>query len=239
MSNTDMRDSGISAEINASYGLVRLRLSNRNGSREYEMPLRYRFLQNGLISMPSVVGQTEQVQISAQVYNASNSVVIASVPLYNQNFTQMTVNPIRIGQIGSTAIYTYTSFSIPSGYYIASLQDQRESVYSSALFYVSNSSVQPLSMDFKNGTFAFYVSSNGHNVANAPYTINVNGAYNATGQVQDGMINYTLPKGAVLNYGSVVFNVNLLGSNYQNLVERQYYYRGYCKLYVQGRYVYA
>ncbi|MHB1830043.1 MAG: hypothetical protein ACYCO0_01490 [Candidatus Micrarchaeaceae archaeon] len=205
---------GISAEVNGSYGLVRLRLSNSNSMREYEMPLRFRLLQNGLIGMPSVVGQTEQVQISAQVYNASNRVVIASVLLYNQNFTQMTVNPIRIGQIGSTAIYTYTSFSIPSGYYIASLQDQSESVYSSALFFVANSSVQPLSMDFRNGSFVFYVSSNGHNVVNSPYSININGAYNATGTVQDGRISYALPKGATLDYGNAVFNVSLLGSSY-------------------------
>ena len=205
---------GISAEINGSYGLVRLMLSNSTGSREYEMPLRFRLTQNGLIGLPSIVGQTEQVQISAQVYNASNRVVIASVPLYNQNLTQMTVNPIRIGQIGSTAIYTYSSFSLPSGYYIASLQDQRGSVYSSALFYVANSSVQPVSMDFRNGSFVFYVSSNGHNVVGAPYSISINGAYNATGTVQDGRINYTLPKGALLNYGNAVFNVSMLGSSY-------------------------
>ena len=214
---------GVSREVNASYALLSLKLYNGNNSQYYELPLRYTLRQNGLVSFPPVVPQTSQTQFSAQVFNESGSVVIGQVPVYDSNFS-LAQNPIPIGQIGPTALYKPWVFSIPSGYYIAELRDQHDTQYASALFLVSNATISPVDLDYKNGSFLFYVSSDGSPISGVSYTIDVNGAYNSTGILQDGSIKYTLPKSTVLSYGTGFFYLSILGSNYA--VPYNYQYNG-------------
>ena len=222
--NSMMRYSGtVSEQVNSSYGLLRLKLSNSNNFQEYELPLRYTYLQNGLISVPAVVPQTGQVQISAQVFNGLNNVIIGQVPVYNRNLS-LYVTPLSIGQIGSTALYKSTTFTIPAGYYIAELRDQHNAAYSSALFLVANAVINPVKLDFQNQTFSFSALSDGQDMQGAAYTIGINGAYNYTGTVQNGVIKYTLPKNTNLNYGNGYFYITMLGTNYY--VPYQYGYKG-------------
>lgn len=214
----------VSQEINSSYGLLTMTLSNPDSFQEYEVPLRYRLRQNGIIGLPPLVAQTGQVDIEAEVYNASNRVVIAQVPIYNQSF-DLAVSPIPIGQIGDTPLYKPTSFQLPSGYYIARLSDERGSKYSSALFFVSNATIVPVSLDFQNGTFAFSATSDGQGINGAEYQISINNAYNSSGYVNDGSIAYVLPKSTVLNYGSGTFSIMLLGDRYS--IPYQYAHTGF------------
>ena len=213
--NTMIRYSpSASAQINGSYALLKLNLSNHNDSQEFEIPFRYTLKQNGLIGLPPVVGLSQSVQINSQIFNASKSeTVVTSAPILNQNLSAAQ-DPIRIGQNGATEIITYSPFLLPSGYYIAQLVDQQGAVYSSALFYVANSTINATHLDFRNATFYFSVSSNGQPVSGVDYQININNAYNASGVVSGGTVHYSLPQGTSLSYGSGHFMVEILGSSY-------------------------
>ena len=205
----------VSSLVNSSYSLVFLNLSNANNTQKFESEFRLRMRQNGDIGIPPTVGISQQVQISAQVFNSTaGHAVIAYVPLYDMNFTPAPQAPIRIGQVGSSTLYSYQSFEIPSGYYIARLDDQQNRTYSSALFYVSGVNVTPINLDFRNGTFMFTAYSNGVPITGTAYTASVSGAYSSQGTISGGGITYILPKGVALNHGNGTFEISILGSNY-------------------------
>ncbi len=204
-----------SSIINSSYALLSLELSNPNYSQGFEIPFRYRLHQNGDIGMPPVIGVSQAAQISTEVFNSSkNQAVIAYVPILNSSLEPADNNPIHVGQVGPTQIFTFANFYLPQGYYIASLMDQYGSDYSSALFYVSNITISPLNLNFKNGTFSFTALSNGQPVSGVPYQISINNAYNETGVMENGMLSYSLPQGTSTQYGSGEFSVSTLGSTY-------------------------
>ncbi len=204
----------VSTEVNSSYALLSLNLSNQNSFQEFEIPFRYTLRQNGLIGMPAIVGLSQSVQIDSQIFNATKSeTVVTYVPILNRNFSAVQ-NPVRIGQNGATEIITYSSFLLPSGYYIAQLADQQGSVYSSALFYVANSTIDATYLDFRNSSFYFSASSNGQPISGVDYQININNAYNSSGVVNGGTIHYLLPQGTSLSYGSGHFTVNIMGTSY-------------------------
>lgn len=214
--NTSIEYTGsVGSRINSSYALLVLNLSNANNSVKYDTGFRYTYRHNGLIGMPLVVGQAQNVQMDTQIFNSSGKTVIAYVPVYNENLTLAQANPIHVGEVGSSALYTYTSFQLPSGYYIANLEDQHGSSYSSALFYLENATITPTNLNFTDGTFIFSVSSLNQPISGAGYNISINGAYNSTGIVQNGQIVYTLPKGTLIGHGTGAFTVSLLGNSYQ------------------------
>ncbi len=204
-----------SQQINSSYALIRLNLSNAKNYQEFEMPFKYTLRQNGLISLPPVVGLSQNTQISTQIFNSTNNrTAITFVPILNSNLTEATNNPVHIGQTGATAIFTFAPFYLPSGYYIAQLVDQYGSIYSSALFYVANSVVTPTNLDFKNVTFSFAVASNRQPVNGVDYQISINNAYNSSGVINNGVIHYTLPQGTSLSVGSGYFILEMMGRTY-------------------------
>ena len=215
----------ISNLVNGSFAILKLNLSNAAGFQDFEIPFRYAFKQNGLIGMPAVVGLSEPAQISAQIFNASqNKTVITFVPILNLNLTSATDTPVHVGQTGALAIFTYYSFYLSSGYYIAELMDQQNSTYSSALFYVANSTVSATKSDFKNATFTFSALSDGQPLNGVAYQVSINNAYNSTGVVNGGTIHYTLPQGTSLSYGSGVFKLEIMGSSY--IIPYQYQNNG-------------
>jgi hypothetical protein len=205
----------VSTQVNDSFALLRLNLSNKNAFQELEIPFRYTLRQNGLIGMPAVTGLSQPTQISAQVFNASSSAtIITFVPILTSNLTNATTSPVRIGQTGPTALFTYPSLYLKSGYYIAKLMDQQGNTYSYALFYVDNSTISPSSLDFKNTSFRFTATSNGQPINGVSYKVNINGAYNGTGVIDGGSIVYNLPSGVSIGYGTGYFNFEIMGRNY-------------------------
>ncbi len=205
----------VSDIINSSYSLVFLNLSNANTTSKFESEFRIRMKQNGEIGLPPVVGLSQQAQISTQVFNSTHgSAVIAYVPLVDMNFTPAPQAPIRIGQVGASTLYSYQSFELPSGYYIARLDDQQNRTYSSALFQVANATIAPVVLNFNNGTFLFTAYSNGVPISGTAYTASVSGAYASQGTITGGDIRYSLPNGAALSHGNGTFEIMILGSNY-------------------------
>lgn len=205
----------VSEEINSSYALLMLNLSNPSGFQDLELPFRYGFRQNGLLSMPAVVGLSQPLTVAAQVFNQSQSATVSTfVSIFSSNLTSAQSNPIYMGQTGPQAVYEFPQFFLPSGYYIARLNDQKGSVYSSALFYVSNSSITQSSFDFPNATFTFLASSNGHPISGVAYTASINNAYQLNGIIQNGAFKYSLPKGTYINHGNGTFSVEIMGENY-------------------------
>jgi hypothetical protein len=205
---------GITDTVNNSYPIVKVMANNSGSFAQYDIPVHITFKNNGIISMPASVGLGAQAQLEGQIYNSSNRVVIAYAQIYNSNLTPINNLQVHFGQMGPTAVYVFSSFALQSGYYIANLTDQNGNEYSSALFYVASANVTPTSLDFKNGSFWFNVESNGAPASGIPYTINLNGAYNSTGYVDNGALHYLLPQGTAVGYGSKEFTIKLLGNTY-------------------------
>ena len=214
--NTEIKYySSVSDEINSSYALLMLNLSNPSGFRDLELPFRYSFRQNGLLSMPATVGLSQPLTVGAQVFNQSQSATVSTfVLVLSSNLSSAQSNPIYMGQTGQQAVYEFPQFFLPSGYYVARLSDQKGSIYSSALFYMSNSSITQSNFDFPNATFSFLASSNGHPVSGVAYTASINGAYPVNGIIQNGAFRYTLPKDTYINHGNGTFSVEVMGENY-------------------------
>jgi hypothetical protein len=204
----------ITSVINDSYPLVKLISKNSNSFAQFDIPVDIKFTNNGDISMPSIVGLGQQVQIVAQVYNSSNQVVIAYAQVLDRNLNPTNSFIINFGQIGPTPVYKFSVFNLPSGYYIVNLTDQTGAKYSSALFYAAGANVTPLNYNFKNGTFTFLVYSNGRPVNDVPFSATLDGGYNASGYIQNGVINYDLPAGTIISYGAKQFTITLLNNTY-------------------------
>ena len=215
LNSTIKYSTSVSTFVNGTHALLQLYLFNGNRFQVFGIPFRYTFRQNGIISMPSVVGISQPAQISVQVLNATrNKTVITFVPILNQNLTAADNNPIHIGLTGATTLFTFSSFYLPTGYYIAELMDQQGSTYSSALFHVENSTINATKLDFENATFLFSVLSNGQSLNGVGYQISINNAYNSSGVINGGVLRYTLPQGASLSYGNGTFMVGIMGSSY-------------------------
>ncbi|MDE1849930.1 MAG: hypothetical protein KGI00_04350, partial [Candidatus Micrarchaeota archaeon] len=148
----------VSGMVNSSYPLVVMKYSNNtNMTHEKSIPLRIRLQANGYIytTEPSV-GENQTLTISLQVKNLTGPDAF-HIFLYN---TSMRVPiygyTIAVGNLRNNAVfYWYSSFRLPSGYYILSLIDQNNRTYSKALFYLQNVTLTPQLIDFKNGTFVF------------------------------------------------------------------------------------
>ncbi len=207
--------SNVSAQINSSYALLRLNLTNQDGFQDFELPFRYSLKQNGLISMPAVTGLSQATTLSAQVFNQSkSSTVITFVSVLDRNLSATSSAPILVGQTGAQSIYSFPQFYLPTGYYVAQLIDQQGSIYSSSLFYIANSTIIPQKLNFSNVTFLFSASSNGQPLNGVPYQISINKAYGFNGIIENGNIKYSLPPGTSLNRGNGTFEVGIMGSNY-------------------------
>lgn len=210
----------ITDTVNSSYAMVKMIMKNGGAYQQSDIPVKITFINNGVLSMPQSVGLGQSVQLVAQVFNSSNRVVIAYAQIYYSNLTQVNGEAVHFGQVGPTPVYASSEFNLPAGYYFANLTDQNGDQYSASLFHVANANISAISFDPKNGTFSFLVQSNGEPVSSIPYTINLNGAYNATGYLNDGVLTYSLPKGTVVAYGPEQFNIKLL--NYQFSVLSDY-----------------
>ena len=204
----------ITAIVNNSYAMVRVITNNSKNYSEYDIPVPIKMKGNGMIGIPAVIGLGYQAQLTAQIFNSSTNRVIAYAQVVNSNITQIPNLIIPFGQTASTPVYVQSSFVLQSGYYLVNLTDQNNNQYSSALFFISGANVTPVNLNFKNGSFTFYVLSNGVPVTGVPYTINVNGAYNASGFINDGQIKYTLPKGTVVSYGQKNFKISFLANTF-------------------------
>ena len=147
-----------------------------------------------------------------QVFNATPNLLV-HLDLYDRNLSY--VGSIPIGFINNQlGIVKYHAFLLPSGYYVVALKDFSNNYYGSALFYLAPVNITPTSLDFVNGTFAFSAYSDGVQVNNASYSVNINNLYEAQGQINNGAMLYTLPKGTLISYGTEHFNFNMFGNSY-------------------------
>jgi hypothetical protein len=202
------------SQVNGSYSLLTARLSNLDRQKVYQMPFRARLTNIGRINMAGTVGEGESLPINVYSGNVLYAPTAFHLDIANLNGTTFGSLPLGFYNRSFNIVHYYT-FTVPSGYYTASLVSINGSRYAGALFYVSNVSISASSLDFKNRTFAFTLESDRLPLSNISYTISLNGAYPQNGVVQNGAVLYTLPGGAAEGYGTKVFDFRMLGSNYQ------------------------
>lgn len=198
--------------LNGSFSLITFTASNPRSVAVQKLVFQNSNSQKGSVSLAGDVGETQNIPILIQIRNTSSS-LLAHLDLFDSGMNY--ISSIPIGFIsGLQGVVKYHAFIAPSGYYILSLKDFNNNYYGSSLFYLAGVGINPTVLNFKNGTFAFYVYSNGAGVTNVSYTINLNGAYSASGTLNNGAVYYALPKGTIINYGAENFNFQMFNTNY-------------------------
>ncbi|VVB77330.1 Uncharacterised protein [uncultured archaeon] len=204
------------AAVNTSYSLVTILASNPGHSAVAERSFGNKYAWNGIINTPLIVGEGQQALISYEANNMTSPSVQLHIEVYDRNLSS-TAQSIRIGTntVPSRQFGAVTpTFAIPSGYYILALKGFYGYTYAEAYLHIANATINPISTNFKNGSFVFSVSSNGQPVSNATYTINIDGAFENASSVVNGTITYDLPKGTSIQFGTRVFNVRIFNTNY-------------------------
>ncbi|MDE1824812.1 MAG: hypothetical protein KGH61_02220 [Candidatus Micrarchaeota archaeon] len=215
---TFLNAQGVGESINSSYPLLTAIITNQSDTQKLSIPLHLKFSSNGTISIQPAIGQTQIVPIAVSVgaNSTTQQIITTHVDIYDKNLTYRT--SINIPFFNTTrnirTQITYSSFDIPSGSYIAILRDSLNRYYSSAIFNITNVSIVPTSLDFKNGRFLFAATSDNFALTNTTYAISLNGQYSQSGNLTGGLINYTLPRGTVIGYGNETFNIELFGTRY-------------------------
>jgi hypothetical protein len=200
---------------NSTYSLVSMTARGPSGAMAQEFSFPNRYAWNGIVGVQSVAGEKQSVPLIVSVNGnpKTNNSVLLHLDMYDKNMSYVGAIPLAFVLVGGQVVQ-YRSFAFPSGYYIMSLKDFNNNVYSDALFYLANVTLRPTSLDFKNGTFAFSAFSNGLPISNATYAININGAYGSLGTVMNGTFLYALPKGTIVSYGTEVFSIRMFNTNY-------------------------
>ncbi len=195
-----------------SFALVTMSASNKQSSSIKEFGMQNVYHPKGSVSIAASVGESQNIPILIQISNASQNLLV-HLDLYDRNLSY--VGSIPIGFVsGSLGVVKYHAFQLPSGYYIAQLKDFNNNYYGSAIFNLTGAVITPTSLDFKNGVFLFTVYSNGLPVTNTTYTVDLNGLFSSSGSISNGVLNYTLPPGTLVGYGTETFNFYMFNTHY-------------------------
>ncbi len=205
------------SEINGSYALVKVFARNATAGTMQNLYAMIYAEQNGTLSMPALIAQTQSVpiQIFMNVQSTSIQTVSPHIDIYNRNMSYVYTIPIGFFNTSTNlSIIKYTSFMLPQGTYIAVLKNFYNKYYSAALFQMANVTIEPVLISFSNGTFIFSVTSNKYPISNASYSVELNNQYSSSGKITNGTIYYTLPKGTVIPYGNETFAFSLFSTKY-------------------------
>lgn len=198
-----------SSIINASYALVRISLINTKLSHNSEFQFRPSFSSNGSVSTPPLISVSATFPMVISI-NASNTRIFP-ISILNSTFANTFSNMPVIHPTPPNRTTLVESLSLKPGLYIATVAGVTGS---SALFGIGALNITPINIDFKGDAFSFIVTSAGSPVSGIGYTASIDGAYNKSGITENGAINYTLPAGSVIQYGTHSITLNLLGSYY-------------------------
>jgi len=137
------------------------------------------------------------------IYAANRSTQVLSIPL---PYTQITGNFSFIKPI---------SFLLPPGVYIASLQNFSNNQYAAAYFKVPDVNITLKSANYSANRYRFYLSMLGTPVSGFPYKVLLNNEYQANGTIENGTIDYALPKGLPQIYGELNFSFDILSTHFE------------------------
>ncbi len=162
----------------------------------------------GYISIPAEVPLSSLEPIYVSIFNKSNAVNTFSLEIINS-----TDKPYKYFYLGffnvSLSIVDYIPFNFPPGFYIAEVKNFSNKTITVGSFYIAPVSIYPISMNFSNKTFEFFVSSAGQTVSNVSYSISINKEYTQNGTVRNGIIYYSLPTSAFIPTGNQTFQITI------------------------------
>ena len=171
-------------------------------------------LENGYINTTAAMPQTISEYVSAQATNITSNFDSFHIYIYNLSYEEP-VQYLFIGQMKPNVTFIKPiAFSLPGGYYIASLIDSNNDTYARAIFRIYPTNIISLfnQSAFITKNFTFSLHSGGYPLNGIPYGISINGQYVQNGTVNNSIIKYSLPGGSVLSYGNETFTVKVLGA---------------------------
>ena len=203
--------------VNASYSLVTVVVRNQSASETAELSFRNKYAWNGTVDVPQRLGEGQAASIAVSPNNVTgeNRNIRLQIEVFDSNMSHIEFIPMGTGIFLPGTFYGVTpTFSMPSGHYVLALEGYGGYRYAESFFYLANATINLTSSDFKNGTFVFNLYSNGLPVSNATYTISLDGAYLDKGTVGNGTLEYQLPGGTTIPYGSHYFKIGVFGNTY-------------------------
>ncbi len=218
-----MNSADIGAEINASYPIVSIALSNQSGEIFDILPVKLNFTQSlAAVRMSPLVNIGQVMPVSISIYNITNSSGIInaySLEIYSSNLTYETKLTVPTPPSANVSVSPFNKFlinDIPSGYYLALLKNYNGKTYAGAVFQVANISIsQGRIFNYANGTFVFGVFGSGDApISNVSFNVSLNGANPELEKAVNGTLIYVLPAGTQQNYGNQVFRFSFAGSVY-------------------------
>ncbi len=199
--------------VNNSYPLILVNSNNSYKNQIFQALFNLTYLNKATIGLPSVIGYGQLVPTKITISPYSTNKAFSLIE-YNSSLNYVYSFPLNFFNTSYT-ILKYSKFDVPTGqYYIASLVDINNESYGNAAFYVPYLNITTTLSDFKNASFALNIMSGSIPLSNVPYTITINNQFEQQGVINNGIINYTLPKGTVLNYGYQEIKLNLININY-------------------------
>ncbi len=161
-----------------------------------------------------VAGSTDPVSMEIFTGSSSNVNIVPHLSIYYTNMTKFKdIYLTSFEASGNFSLIQYKTFTLPPGQYIAILKNDLDFDYASALFTVPPISIT-MSPHFTKNVFIFTVYSQGKPISGIPYSINLDGKYTENGTIENGVINYTLPKTAPKLTTKSTFNLNMLSTDF-------------------------
>ena len=176
---------------------------------------------SGTLGTPSKIIPGTSNPIAITIFTNSSKLIniIPHLTIYYMNMTRykdIYLTPFEAS--GNFSLIQNTKFNLPPGQYIAILKNNYEFEYASALFSISNITVNLYSVELSNNTYKFSVKSNGVPLSGMNYSVNVNGKYKQNGTIKNGSVLYILPKSAPKLTKSSTFNLYVYNHDYTNVV---------------------
>ncbi len=214
LSGINMSSPYVSDQVNATFALIRLHVSNDGGSENLELPFRVSFRPNGTMGVPAVIGYGNVVPIRIKVNTVSSSKSF-SIEVSNRNLSFAYAFPLSFFNTSLPIIQYYPFGNLSTNaYYIASLVDINDRSYGKAVFYVPSLNITLTGANWSVGQIFISVNSSGTPLNGAPYSITLNGAYPQNGTIRNGLITYALPAHAPIQYGSETMKIIILNKAY-------------------------
>ena len=198
--------------VSSTYPVIMIKAYNDNGLVTKQIPFSSSFVDNGVVSLQKNVGEGENIPIYVNVKNSTQTLSL-HLSIYNSTLHQVASVPVGFVN-ASLGVIKYPSFILPPGYYISSLQGFNNNEYGAALFKIQNITITPVSLDFRNNSFIFHAVSNNFPISNMSYQATINGAHSISGTINNGVIDYVLPRGSIISYGQENFAFRIINQNY-------------------------
>ncbi len=176
------------------------------------------FSVSGIVSMPGIAVPNTEFFTTFKILKQLTGGMTFVLYWYNSNYSMINATPLSfvVNNISSVN-YTFinsTLINLRPGAYISSLKSFNGYMYGSALTVVPAFRAELIKHNYTTNNFTFEIFAGNALINGLYYNVSLNGKYSENGIIENGVVQYNLPKGAGEMFGNLIFNFNVLSSNF-------------------------